>query len=48
MPAGAGPARCPSRDRAHRSFSRARWSPDEPGLAVAKLVAALLVPAGGR
>ena len=46
MLAGAGLARCRSRDRAHRFFSRARWSPDEPGLAVAKLVAALLVPAG--
>jgi hypothetical protein len=46
MLAGAGLARCWSHDRAHRFFSRARWSPDELGLAVAKLVAALLVPAG--
>jgi hypothetical protein len=46
MLAGAGLARCWSHDRAHRFFSRARWSLDEPGLAVAKLVAALLVPAG--
>src|SRR5260370_4150150 len=47
MLAGAGLARCWSHDRAHRVFSRARWSPEELGLAVAKLVAALLVPAGG-
>jgi DDE superfamily endonuclease len=46
MLAGAGLARCWSHDRAHRFFSRARWSPDELGLAVAKLVAGLLVPAG--
>ncbi len=46
MLAGAGLARCWSHDRAHRFFSRARWSPEELGLAVAKLVAALLVPAG--
>ena len=46
MLAGAGLARCWSHDRAHRFFSRARWSPDEMGLAVARLVAGLLVPAG--
>lgn len=46
MLAGAALARCWSHDRAHRFFSRARWSPDELILAVAKLVAALLVPAG--
>jgi hypothetical protein len=46
MLAGAGLARCRRHDRAHRFFARARWSPDELGLAVAKLVAALLVPAG--
>jgi hypothetical protein len=46
MLAGAGLACCWSHDRAHRFFSRARWSPDELGLAAAKLVAALLVPAG--
>ena len=46
MLAGAGLARCWSHDRAHRVLSRARWSPDELGLAGAKLVAALLVPAG--
>ena len=33
-------------DRAHSFFSRARWSPDELGLAAARLVVALLVPAG--
>ena len=46
MLAGTGLARCWSHDRAHRFFSRARWSPDELGLAVTRLVAALLVPAG--
>jgi DDE superfamily endonuclease len=46
MLAGAGVARCWSHDRAHRFFSGARWNPDELGLAVAKLVVALLVPAG--
>jgi DDE superfamily endonuclease len=46
MLAGAGLARYWSHDRAHRFFSRARWSPDELGLAAAKLVVALLVPAG--
>ena len=46
MLAGAGLARCWSHDRAHWFFSRARWSPDELGLAVAKLVVALLVLAG--
>ena len=35
-----------SHDRAHRFFARARWDPDELGLAVARLVVALLVPAG--
>ena len=46
MLAGAGLARCWSHDRAHRFFSRACWNPDELGLAVARLVVALLVPAG--
>jgi hypothetical protein len=46
MLAGAGLARCWNHDRAHQFFSRARWSPDELGLAVAQLVVALLVPAG--
>src|SRR6266480_2492415 len=46
MLAGAGLARSWSHDRAHRFFSRARWNPDELGLAVARLVVSLLVPAG--
>ena len=46
MLAGADLARCWSHDRAHFFFARARWTPDELGLAVARLVAALLVPAG--
>jgi hypothetical protein len=46
MLAGAGLARLWSHDRAHRFFARARWDPDELGLAVARLVVALLVPAG--
>jgi hypothetical protein len=46
MLAGAGLARSWSHDRAHRFFSRARWNPDELGLAVARLVVTLLVPAG--
>jgi DDE superfamily endonuclease len=46
MLTGAGLSRAWSHDRAHRFFSGARWSPDELGLAVAKLVVALLVPAG--
>jgi hypothetical protein len=45
MLAGAGLARAWPHDRAHRFFSRARWNPDELGLAVARLVVALLVPA---
>ncbi len=46
MLAGADLARSWPHDRAHQFFSRARWNPDEMGLAVAKLVTALLVPAG--
>ena len=46
MLAGAGLARTWSHDRAHWFFSRARWSADDLGLAAAKLVVALLVPAG--
>jgi SRSO17 transposase len=45
MLAGAGLARAWPHDRAHRFFSRARWNPEELGLAVAQLVVALLVPA---
>jgi hypothetical protein len=33
-------------DRAHRFFARARWEVDEVGLAVARMVVVLLVPAG--
>jgi len=46
MLAGAGLSRIWPHDRAHRFFARARWSADELGLAVARLVVALLVPAG--
>ena len=33
-------------DRAHCFFSRARWNPDDLGLAAARLVVSLLVPGG--
>jgi hypothetical protein len=46
MLSGAGLARLWSHDRAHRFFSGARWDPDELGLAVARMVMRLLVPAG--
>ena len=46
MLAGAGLSRLWPHDRAHWFFSRARWSADELGLAAARLVAGLLVPAG--
>ena len=46
MLTGADLSRLWSHDRAHRFFSRARWDPDELGLAVARLVVSLLVPAG--
>jgi hypothetical protein len=46
MPTGAGLSRAWPHDRAHRFFSRARWDPDELGLAAARLVVRLLVPAG--
>ena len=46
MLAGAGLSRAWPHDRAHWFFSRACWDPDELGLAVARLVAGLLVPAG--
>ncbi len=41
---GAGLARAWPHDRAHSFFARARWDPDELGLAVARLAVALLVP----
>ncbi len=46
MLTGAGLSRLWPHDRAHCFFSRARWSPDELGLAAAVLVVSLLVPAG--
>src|SRR5712692_7268004 len=46
MLSGAGLARLWPHDRAHWFFARARWNPDDLGLAVARLVVALLVPAG--
>ena len=46
MLAGAGLSRIWPHDRAHRFFARARWNADDLGLAVARLVVALLVPAG--
>ena len=46
MLAGAGLARAWPHDRAHYFFARARWNPDDLGLAVARLVVLLLVPPG--
>ncbi len=46
MLAGAGLARSWSHDRARWFFSRARRNPGELGLAVARLLVTLLVPAG--
>jgi hypothetical protein len=43
---GAGLSRCWPHDRAHYFFARAAWDLDELGLAVARIVVALLVPAG--
>jgi DDE superfamily endonuclease len=43
---GGGLSRCWPHDRAHYFFARAAWDLDELGLAVARLVVALLVPAG--
>jgi hypothetical protein len=43
---GAGLSRCWPHDRAHYFFARAAWDLDQLGLAVARLVVALLVPAG--
>jgi DDE superfamily endonuclease len=43
---GAGLSRVWAHDRAHRFFSHARWSPEQVGLALARLVVALLVGAG--
>lgn len=46
MLAGAALSRLWPHDPAHQFFARARWSADDLGLAAAKLVVALLVPAG--
>jgi hypothetical protein len=46
MLTGVGLSRLWSHDRAHNFFSRARWNPDDLGIAAAKLVVALLVPDG--
>jgi hypothetical protein len=46
MLTGAGLSRLWSHDRARYFFSRARWNPDDLGIAVAKLVISLLVPDG--
>ena len=46
MLAGAGLSRAWPHDRAHFFFARARWSADDLGLAAARLVVALLIPAG--
>src|SRR5712691_10855149 len=46
MLTGAGLSRAWRHDRAHRFFSHARWSSQDLGLALAKLVVALLVPDG--
>jgi DDE superfamily endonuclease len=43
---GAGLSRCWPHDRAHYFFARAAWDLDQLGLAVARLVVTLLVPAG--
>jgi transposase len=44
---GAGLSRCWPHDRAHYFFARAAWDLDELGVAVARLVVALLVPRDG-
>jgi DDE superfamily endonuclease len=46
MLTGAGLAGAWSHHRAHRFFSRARWDASAAGLALARLVVSLLVPAG--
>jgi DDE superfamily endonuclease len=46
MLTGAGLSRIWPHDRAHSFFSRARWNPDDLGIAAARLVTALLVPDG--
>jgi hypothetical protein len=46
MLTGAGLSRLWPHDRAHYFFCRARWNPDDLGIAAARLVIALLVPDG--
>jgi len=46
MLTGAGLAGVWRHDRAHRFFSAARWSAEALSLALARLMARLLVPAG--
>jgi hypothetical protein len=46
MLTGAGLSRVWPHDRAHRFFSHARWDSQDLGLALARLVVRLLVPAG--
>lgn len=46
MLTGAGLSRIWPHDRAHYFFARARWQPADLGLALARLVVALLVPDG--
>jgi hypothetical protein len=46
MLTGAGLSRTWPHDRAHSFFSRARWNPDDLGIAVAKLVIGLLAGDG--
>jgi DDE superfamily endonuclease len=46
MLAGAGLSRTWAHHRAHYFFSRARWNPDDLGLALARLAVSLLVSAG--
>jgi hypothetical protein len=46
MLTGAGLAAAWHHSRAHWFFARARWTPDQVGLAVAALIVARLVPAG--
>jgi hypothetical protein len=43
---GAGLTRLWPHDRAHYFFARARWSPDQLGLALARLIAERLLPPG--
>jgi hypothetical protein len=43
---GAGLTRIWPHDRAHYFFARARWSPDQLGVALAHLIAERLIPAG--